>query len=134
MDARARLGSCAIGTATRTRATRGSRNATHGARAFAGTRNNLPKFAGCLFETTGSQSAKNGVPGVGGARIETAARGNQGVLRFAVDEFDGTFNGQAARHPRRIERKLRTPGPIGFDVLKLFGAGEREASIAASGK
>src|SRR5579859_269140 len=134
MDARPRLGCRAIGSATRTRAGRGSRNANHGARAFAGTRNNLPKFAGRLFEITGSQSAKNGVFGVGGARIENAARGNQGILRFTVNEFDGPFDGQAARHPRRIERKLRTTGPTGFDVLELFGAGERQVSIAASGK
>src|ERR1700681_4691781 len=132
MVTRARLDCRATGTATGTRRARGSRNANHGAGASAGTRNNLPKLAGGIFEATGSQPAKDGVPGVGGARIENAARGNQGILRFAANEFDGAFDGQAKRHPGRIERKLRTIGPFGFDVLELFSAREREVGLAAS--
>jgi len=73
-------------------------NAAHRTGATAGTRDHLPESPGRLSEIARSEQAEDGVPGVSGARVENATRGDQGLLRSTAGRFAGPIDGQAAGH------------------------------------
>ncbi len=53
----------------------------HGGRVAAGTGNHVSEFAGGVSASAGSESAEDSFPGIGGARIEDSAGGDQRLLR-----------------------------------------------------
>src|SRR5260221_12718499 len=119
-------------TAPRRTASSRSGNADYGAGAPARTRNNLPQSACGVSEAAGSEPAENGFPGLRSARVEDAAGGDQGLLRFDADRVTRKIVGQAKGHTGRIQGKLREARPAGVDVFELFGVGKREVGFAAS--
>src|SRR6266702_3434006 len=86
---------------------RGARNnSADGTRVIARAGDHLPEPAGSIFEIAGSESSKDSISGVCGARTENAAGGNQRILRPAAGRVAGPADGKTERHPGRVERKL----------------------------
>src|SRR5260370_36753920 len=128
VDARAGLGCGAIPTAPRRTASYRSGNADYGAGAPARTRNNLPQSACGVSEAAGSEPAENGFSGLRSARVEDAAGGYQGLLRFDADRFTRKIVGQTKGHTGRVQGKLRGACPVGVQVLTCFVAGSDEVA------